>query len=138
MAKCVSCSGSVGFSAPLGLCPSCYAARKEHRDAPVMISREMMTTLPTLPGHAVLQNCGVVSVLTATSGWTAAAKGNEALGNAWQELSVAAGKQEGANAVVGIAAAPFAAKGGITSVVGGEAVGILITGSAVRVSSAEA
>ena len=64
--------------------------------------------------------------------WTAEHKGNTALEGALANL-VKSAVWLGANAIIGVQAATFGAGGGITSVVGGDAVGVLITGTAVFV-----
>jgi len=68
--------------------------------------------------------------LTSASGWTAKSKGNTALEGALGNL-VDSAVELGANAIIGVQAATFGAGGGITNVVGGDAVGVLITGTAV-------
>jgi uncharacterized protein YbjQ (UPF0145 family) len=90
-----------------------------------------ITTLPTLPGFRITESVGIVSVIRAASGWTAGTKGNDALTKAHRELMEQA-TALGANAVVGVSGSAFGAAGGITNVLGGDAVGILLMGTAVR------
>lgn len=92
----------------------------------------MMTTLADLTGYAVIRTHGVVTELAATSGFTATSKGRLALGDGLAGLGRAAGLM-GANAVVGLQASAFGAAGGITSAFGGDAVGVLLMGTAVTV-----
>lgn len=89
-----------------------------------------LVTLPQLPGHRIDAVHGLVSGVGSLSGWTAASKGRGALERAFPEL-LAAAERLGANAVVGVQATTFAAGGGITNVVGGDAVGVLLVGTAV-------
>jgi uncharacterized protein YbjQ (UPF0145 family) len=91
-----------------------------------------VTTLPTLPGYRTTGALGVVSELAAAAGFTAGMKGNDALRDAMLGLNRSA-KLLGANAIVGIQATTFGAKGGITSGLGGDAVGVLLLGTAVTV-----
>lgn len=95
-----------------------------------------MSTTPELPGHRIVRTLGVVSVLTAAAGFTAGMKGNDALAQGKRELYDQA-HALGANAVVGLAGSPFGAAGGITKVFGGDAVGVLIMGTAVVVEPLE-
>lgn len=99
---------------------------------PIPASR--ITTLHELPGCRVTAVLGVVSELTSASGWTAASKGNSALSSAMQGLNRTA-KAMGANAVVGLSATTFGAHGGITAGFGGDAVGVLLLGTAVVVEA---
>jgi uncharacterized protein YbjQ (UPF0145 family) len=95
------------------------------------VATDMVTTLQIFPGHRIVKVHGVVSELSATSGFTAAAKGNSALNEAMAAIRASAGQTFGANAIVGLTASTFSAGGGITSAFGGDAVGVLITGTAV-------
>ena len=97
---------------------------------PVKSSR--VTTLHELPGHRITEVQGVVSMLGSASGWTASSKGNNALNEALIGLRQAAA-QLGGNAIVGLTSSTFGARGGVTSVVGGDAVGVLLVGTAVTV-----
>jgi uncharacterized protein YbjQ (UPF0145 family) len=90
--------------------------------------------LHVLPGYRILDVLGVVSELSATSGWTATSKGGTALQNAMEQLRRTAGSM-GANAIVGLTGSTFGAGGGITSVFGGDAVGVLLIGTAAIVES---
>ncbi len=97
------------------------------------VNQVMIVTTETLPGYTVIQTLGVVSNLSANSGWTAAAKGNNALWDALVGLKSAA-VSLGANAVIGLSGSTFGARGGVTSGLGGDAVGILLLGTAVVVA----
>lgn len=88
--------------------------------------------MDSLPGYTVVESLGIVVALSSNSGWTAASKGNNALDNALASLRENAARL-GANAVLGVSTAAFGAHGGITSGLGGDAVGILLMGTAVRV-----
>jgi uncharacterized protein YbjQ (UPF0145 family) len=96
------------------------------------IPRYRVTTTEQLPGHQITQVIGVVTQLESASGWTAASKGNSALDRAMSGLSETAASM-GANAIVGLHASTFGAHGGITSGLGGDAVGVLLVGTAVVV-----
>jgi uncharacterized protein YbjQ (UPF0145 family) len=96
------------------------------------IPRSRIVTLDHVPGHRVRDVLGLVTELTSASGWTAKIKGNTALEGALGNL-VDSAVELGANAIIGVQAATFGAGGGITNVVGGDAVGVLITGTAVFV-----
>ncbi len=104
---------------------------------PIGIPTAMVTTLPTLPGYQVTKVHGIVSELTSASGWTAASKGNTALNRAIDDVRASASALS-ANAVVGLAATAFGAHGGITNIVGGDAVGVLLLGTAVSVEPLDA
>jgi uncharacterized protein YbjQ (UPF0145 family) len=109
-------------------------------DAPVLgapirakgLPRNRIVTLDAIPGCAISEIIGVVTELTSASGWTASSKGNQALTTALQGLARTA-TELGANAIVGLNAATFGAHGGLTSGFGGDAVGVLLTGTAVVV-----
>jgi uncharacterized protein YbjQ (UPF0145 family) len=73
-----------------------------------------------------------VSVLSGSSGFTATSKGNTALSDAMRTLSYEAARM-GANAIVGLTGSAFGAGGGITSAFGGDAVGVLLLGTAVTI-----
>ena len=75
------------------------------------IAAERVTTLGTLPGHRTVEALGMVTELSATSGFTATAKGNSALVEERRDFRTAAARM-GANAVLGLIATPFAAGGG--------------------------
>jgi uncharacterized protein YbjQ (UPF0145 family) len=92
----------------------------------------MVTTLDQLPGHQIVAVHGVVTDLSANAGWTAATKGNNALDEAMDNLRRAARRMSG-NAIVGLRASTFGAGGGITSALGGDAVGVLLIGTSVTV-----
>ncbi|MFN8173308.1 MAG: hypothetical protein U0R65_15785 [Candidatus Nanopelagicales bacterium] len=97
----------------------------------VQVDLRRVVTTDTLPGHRIVEVMGVVSELTSASGWTASTKGNIALTSALSGLLEAA-MDMGANAIVGLHVATFGAHGGITSGFGGDAVGVLLMGTAVR------
>lgn len=103
-----------------------------HRPVPV----SMVTTLSGLPGYKVVEHLGVVTELTATSGFTATMKGSVALDRAMTNLRESAGQMK-ATAILGLQSMPFAAGGGITSAFGGDAVGVLLLGTAVVVEPVE-
>lgn len=96
------------------------------------VSAEMVVTLPSMPGCDVIRVHGVVTALGSNSGWTASAKGANALHKAMEDLRLQAG-QMGANAILGLTTSAFGANGGITDIVGGDAVGVLLSGTAVTV-----
>lgn len=75
----------------------------------------------------------VVTELTSSSGWTAASKGNNALNQAMTNLCASAHALN-ANAVVGLIPTTFGAHGGLTSGSGGDAVGVLLVGTAVTIA----
>lgn len=101
------------------------------------VSLNKVTTLPDVPGFRTVESYGIVSVLAAASGFTAGTKGNDALARAQGQL-LGQATQMGANAVVGVVGSSFGAGGGITSAFGGDAVGIMLMGTAVRVEPLEA
>ena len=109
--------------------PEEFENRPEQRDP---IQAERMTTLDHLPGHRVTRVLGVVSGVGSMSGWTATSKGTTARERSFGSLSQAAFELD-ANAIIGISASVFGAGGGITSIVGGDAVGVLYIGTAVVV-----
>jgi uncharacterized protein YbjQ (UPF0145 family) len=96
------------------------------------IPNARIVTLQALPGYRIVEVLGVVTELTSASGWTASSKGNSALDRAKSGL-VHTALGLGANAIVGLSTATFGAHGGLTSGLGGDAVGILLSGTAVRV-----
>ena len=101
------------------------------------VQSDYITTLQALPGHTITEVLGPVSVLSGSAGLTATEKGRAALSTAMRQLSDAA-TEMGANAVVGLIASTFGAGGGITSVFGGDAVGVLLLGTAVVVEPDDA
>ena len=107
----------------------------EPRSSPFVrstIGPDRVTTLPGFPGHDIVQVHGVVTELASSSGWTASSKGNNALTAAMTNLRGSA-EAMNANAVVGLSATTFGAHGGITSGFGGDAVGVLLLGTAVTI-----
>jgi uncharacterized protein YbjQ (UPF0145 family) len=117
-----------------------YAAERS-RPAAVSAQHERaelylrVTTLQALPGHRTTRVLGVVTALAAASGTTAGAKGNDALNKGIGELLTQA-QARGANAVLGLTSSTFGAGGGITSAFGGDAVGVLLLGTAAVVEVA--
>jgi len=101
------------------------------------VSMAKVTTLHDVPGFRTVESYGIVSVLAAASGFTAGTKGNDALARAQGQL-LGQATEMGANAVVGVVGSSFGAGGGITSAFGGDAVGIMLMGTAVRVEPLEA
>jgi len=97
------------------------------------IPRTRIVTLDHLPGYRIVEVLGLVTELTSASGWTAERKGNLALEGALSDL-VESAVDLGGNAIIGVTTATFGAHGGITSGFGGDAVGVLITGTAVQVA----
>lgn len=93
-----------------------------------------VTTLQGIPGFRITRVLGVVTELAATSGFTANAKGNSALDSGMTALRHNA-KTMGANSIVGLTSSTFSAGGGITSAFGGDAVGVLLMGTAVIVEA---
>jgi uncharacterized protein YbjQ (UPF0145 family) len=106
--------------------------RRPARVDPVPAQR--VTTLPALPGYRIVRVVGAITELSATSGFTATSKGTSALDNAMRSLRLTAA-ESGANAIVGLAGSAFGAAGGITSAFGGDAVGVLLIGTAVVVEA---
>jgi len=96
------------------------------------VSSTHVTTLATLPGFRITKVFGLVSEVGATSGFTASTKGTNALSITTEQLRRSATAM-GANAIVGLQGSPFGAGGGITSAFGGDAVGVLLMGTAVWV-----
>jgi uncharacterized protein YbjQ (UPF0145 family) len=91
-----------------------------------------VTTISEFPGHRVVRVHGVVTEISSSSTWTAKAKGQAALEEATATLRAQA-ERLGANAVIGFGASMFGAGGGVTSIVGGDAVGVLLVGTAVTI-----
>jgi hypothetical protein len=98
------------------------------------LSEERVTTLQALPGWRITRALGPVTELSATSGFTATSKGSSALSTAMANLRRSAALMN-ANAIVGLTSSAFGAGGGITSAFGGDAVGILLIGTAVVVEA---
>ena len=96
------------------------------------IPHSRIVTLDHLPGYRITEVLGLVTELASASGWTAEHKGNQALEGALADL-IDSATELGGNAIVGFKAATFGAHGGLTSGFGGDAVGVLLTGTAVRV-----
>ena len=106
--------------------------RTDEKVGDLAVQEGMVCTTDLLPCHRITSILGVVTELSASSGWTATDKGNVALDDALRRLRPTAGRL-GANAIVGLTGGPFGAKGGVTSALGGDAVGILLMGTAVTV-----
>lgn len=104
--------------------------------ARVPLAPDRITTLAELPGHRIVRVHGPVSVLTGSSGLTATSKGNAALSAALGSLAQEAALMR-ANAIVGLTGSAFGAAGGITSAFGGDAVGVMLLGTAVTVELLE-
>lgn len=92
----------------------------------------LLTTIDHVPGYRITEVLGLVSQLVGSSGLTAGVKGREAKSGALNALSKSANKLD-ANAVIGIQFSAFGAGGGLTNVFGGDAVGVLVSGTAVRI-----
>ncbi len=120
--RCNACLEPVSFE----------AARRAGATTSAAVPPAMMTTLSGVPGHHVVCSHGVVTELAATAGFTATSKGNLALETAIENLGRSAARLK-ANAIVGLQSSVFGAAGGITSAFGGDAVGVLLTGTAVTV-----
>lgn len=134
MSRCAN-----GHSVIVTSCSACWEERSRSLSAgggnrspepESIVDPKLVTTLDRSPGYRTITALAVVSELSATSGWTASAKGGAALGNAMWELRRTAVSM-GANAIVGVIASSFGARGGITSMLGGDAVGVLLMGTAV-------
>ena len=93
--------------------------------------RTRITTLDHLPGHRIAYVLGLVSAVSSTSSGYAQSKGEAAFDTALGMFSVQALALR-ANAVVGVKVAAFAARGSLT-LLGGDAVGALLVGTAVLV-----
>jgi hypothetical protein len=117
----------------VAFCNACGLPREIPSDllgaASINVPMEQVTTLQSLPGYRTVRSVGVVAEVSATSGLTATAKGTSALGNGLVRLREAAGIM-GANAILGLVSSAFGAAGGITSAFGGDAVGVLLIGTA--------
>ena len=92
----------------------------------------ILVTIDYVPGHRIVEVLGLVTQLVGSSGLTAGVKGREAKSGALRALSKSA-KQMDADAVIGIQFSAFGAGGGLTNVFGGDAVGVLVSGTAVRI-----
>lgn len=125
---CCSCGGYVDAGADAARITAHEAATGAKQTPRIPAGR--ITTLNSLPGHEITESLGLVSALQSSSGFTAGAKGRTALGAVLTEFSQQA-LAVGANAVVGVHFATFGAAGGITSALGGDAVGVLMVGTAV-------
>lgn len=120
--KCKSCGTQ--FTATIAEAPIEFSARIK------------ISSTETIPGFRVVKYIGPVSELSSASGWSASSKGNSALSRALDGLSSSASSL-GGNAIVGLQASAFGAGGGITNMLGGDAVGILLIGTCVVVEALE-
>jgi uncharacterized protein YbjQ (UPF0145 family) len=96
----------------------------------------VLTTIDYVPGHQITEVLGLVTQLVGSSGLTAGVKGREAKSGALRALKNSAISMD-ANAVIGIQFSAFGASGGLTNVFGGDAVGVLVSGTAVRIEIIE-
>ena len=131
-------AGATARSDGVKICNACqkplgFTVRDDAEPAARLVPVDRVTTLAELPGHDTVRSLGVVTMLTSASGLTAESKGNSALSTAMQSFNARAAGM-GANAILGFSASTFGAGGGITSAFGGDAVGVLLTGTAVVVT----
>jgi uncharacterized protein YbjQ (UPF0145 family) len=97
------------------------------------VPTQFASTLESIPGYEVVEHHGVVGTVASTAGKRAVKKGSDSLQGAMQDLRERAWNQ-GANAIVGLHAAPFGAStGGMM----GDAVGVLLLGTAVTIRRIE-
>jgi uncharacterized protein YbjQ (UPF0145 family) len=96
----------------------------------------VLTTIDSVPGYRITEVIGLVTQLAGSSGLTAGVKGRDAKSGALRALNKSA-LSMGANAVVGIQFSAFGAGGGLTNVFGGDAVGVLVSGTAVTIEKIE-
>jgi uncharacterized protein YbjQ (UPF0145 family) len=93
------------------------------------VPRQFVSTIEAIPGYEIVEHHGVVGTVASTAGKKAGSKGFESLQSAQLALREGAWNQ-GANAIVGVHAAPFGASmGGVM----GDAVGVLLLGTAVTI-----
>lgn len=95
-------------------------------------SEVKISTTDEIFGYRITKFVGPVSEIAGASGTTAGRKGSHALWKAMDGLSKQA-SSIGANAIVGLQGSAFGAGGGITNMLGGDAVGVLLIGTAVVV-----
>ena len=93
----------------------------------------LLVTTDSVAGFEIVEVLGLVSHLAGASGFTAGMKGREAKESALDSLRQQA-FHNGATAIVGVRFSAFGAGGGITNVLGGDAVGVLVSGTAVVLS----
>lgn len=93
--------------------------------------RLLMVSTDSLPGYRITKVLGLVTSVDSDATWTASSKGQYALDAALAAL-VAQAKAVNADAVIGLHMAAYGARGGVTSVVGGDAVGVIAWGTAVQ------
>ena len=148
MVDCAECGRNFN-GAVLKACPACQAVHSlaralnerkraddtEHRKASLAyLDLERVTTLQELPGYRTVRSRGLVFALQGASGLTAGGKGREAASRATRDFLEEA-RRMGANAVLGVHTAAFGAGGGITNILGGDAVGIVLVGTAAVVEA---
>jgi uncharacterized protein YbjQ (UPF0145 family) len=92
----------------------------------------ILVTVDQIPGYEITEIVGLVSQLVGSSGLTAGVKGREAKSGALRALRESARKMD-ADAVIGINFSAFGAAGGLTNMFGGDAVGVLVSGTAVKI-----
>lgn len=100
-----------------------------HTEPPPPIDPEFVTTLPELPGFLMVASHGIVADVGTASGKLARTKGVEAFREALTGVRLSA-SAKGANAIVGLQIANFAASQGGAF---GDAVGATLLGTAVTV-----
>lgn len=93
----------------------------------------ILVTIEQIPGYEITEIVGLVSQLVGSSGLTAGVKGREAKSGALRALRESARKMD-ADAVIGINFSAFGAAGGLTNMFGGDAVGVLVSGTAVKIN----
>ena len=96
----------------------------------------ILVTIEQIPGYEITEIVGLVSQLVGSSGLTAGVKGREAKSGALRALRESARKMD-ADAVIGINFSAFGAAGGLTNMFGGDAVGVLVSGTAVKITKLE-
>lgn len=93
----------------------------------------LMVSTDSLPGYTITKVLGLVSSVDSDAVWTASSKGQNALDASIAAL-VAQAKSINADAIIGLHMAAYGARGGVTSMVGGDAVGVIVWGTAVQAS----
>jgi len=115
-----------------GNCPKC-GDEAHVGDCAAGLQLNMVTTLSSVPNFCIVEHLGFVSAITSNvgvlPGATVSKQGNSALSQAMFEL-MASARQMGANAIVGVQTTAYSANKGS---IGGDSVGILVSGSAVIV-----
>lgn len=105
--------------------------RRGHDGKPV--PRLLMVSTDSLPGYTITKVLGLVSSVDSDAVWTASSKGQNALDASLAALVVQA-RSLNADAIIGLHMAAYGARGGVTSMVGGDAVGVIVWGTAVQAS----